>query len=139
MAEKPLKLTAKQEKFAQLVAKGSTQSDAYREAYDSEDMLDKSIWEKASELAAIVKVKSRIEELKLEYQLHLKYDAEAHYRELEQLKELALTPMGKDGDIDLKSAIKASELKGKLCGLYVDKQQITGNLTIDDWVKEAVK
>jgi len=47
----------------------------------------------------------------------------------------------KDGDVDIGPAIKAIELKGKLCGLYVDKseQTLKGSLTIDEWVKQAVK
>jgi predicted amidohydrolase YtcJ len=138
VAEKPLKLTAKQENFAQLVAKGSTQSEAYRQSYNVTTEDGNTVWSSASQLASDPKVSQRIQELKKEYQLHLKYDAEAHYRELEQMKEIALTPMGKDGNVDIKAAIKAVENKGKLCGLYVDKQQITGCLTIDDWVKQAI-
>jgi len=57
-------LTAKQEAFAQAIANGSNQTNAYRLAYDSENMTDKSIWEKASELAASVKVSERIDTLK---------------------------------------------------------------------------
>jgi len=58
------KLTAKQEAFCQGIAGGKTQADAYRAAYDAENMTDKSIWEKASELMATVKVSSRVAELK---------------------------------------------------------------------------
>ena len=45
------RLTGKQEAFAQQVAKGSVLSDAYREAYDAENMKDKTIWEEACKLA----------------------------------------------------------------------------------------
>lgn len=121
-----MKLTAKQEKFAQLLGTSSiTQSDAYRQAYDAKNMTDKSIWEKASELANDGKVSERIAQLKAEYQTHLKYDAEAHFRELEELKQLALVPRGKDGDVDVKASIKATELKGKLVGLYTEKTELT--------------
>jgi len=59
------KLTEKQEKFAQLVgAKGLGQTAAYREAYSTKNMTDKSVWEVASRMLADVKVRSRIEELK---------------------------------------------------------------------------
>jgi phage terminase small subunit len=58
------KLTAKQEAFCQGIADGKTQADAYRAAYDAENMTDKSVWEKASELMATVKVSSRVAELK---------------------------------------------------------------------------
>ena len=43
-------LTAKQEAFAQAVSDGMTLSDAYRKAYDAENMKDSTIWSKASEL-----------------------------------------------------------------------------------------
>ncbi len=61
------KLTAKQERFCELIAlEGMTQADAYRQAYDCSKWTDKSVWEKASSLASDVKVKTRIESLKAE-------------------------------------------------------------------------
>lgn len=57
------KLTIKQEKYAQGLFKGLTQREAYKQAYDAENMTDKSIDEKACELAANVKVAERIAEL----------------------------------------------------------------------------
>jgi phage terminase small subunit len=56
-------LTAKQEQFAQGLADGMNQSDAYRAAYDAGGMKPSSVTEKASELAANVKVTSRVAEL----------------------------------------------------------------------------
>lgn len=57
------KLTVKQEKFAQGLFTGLSQREAYKQAYNAEKMKDKSIDEKACELAANVKIKSRLEEL----------------------------------------------------------------------------
>lgn len=57
-------LTAKQEAFAQAVASGMTQADAYRSAYDAENMGDDTIYVKASELMAAGKVSVRVSELK---------------------------------------------------------------------------
>ena len=62
MLEKPL--TAKQEAFAQAVAGGSKQSDAYRSAYNASQMSDKQVWEEASKLVAHPKVSQRVEELR---------------------------------------------------------------------------
>jgi phage terminase small subunit len=59
-------LTTKQEAFAQAIASGMNQSDAYRAAYDASGMKASSVTEKASELAANVKVTSRVESLKAE-------------------------------------------------------------------------
>lgn len=57
-------LTAKQEAFAQAVASGMNQSDAYRSAYDAGNMAAKTVTEKASALAADGKVSARVAELK---------------------------------------------------------------------------
>lgn len=57
-------LTAKQESFAQAIASGKTQADAYRLAYNADNMKDASIWSKASVLMSDVKVTSRVEELR---------------------------------------------------------------------------
>jgi phage terminase small subunit len=57
------KLTIKQEKFAQGLFAGLSQREAYKQAYDAENMTDKSIDEKACELAGNVKIESRIKEL----------------------------------------------------------------------------
>jgi hypothetical protein len=57
-------MTPKQEKFAQCIADGMNQADAYRAAYDAEKMKPESIYSKASELMADGKVSSRVQELK---------------------------------------------------------------------------
>jgi phage terminase small subunit len=57
-------MTPKQEKFAQCIADGMNQADAYRAAYDAEKMKPESIYSKASELMADGKVASRVQELK---------------------------------------------------------------------------
>lgn len=57
-------LTAKQEAFSQAIAGGMTQADAYRSAYNTAKMKPESVWSKASELMADVKVASRVTSLK---------------------------------------------------------------------------
>ena len=57
-------LTAKQEAFAQAIADGKNQSDAYRAAYSAGKMKDNSINVNASKMAADAKVKLRIKELR---------------------------------------------------------------------------
>lgn len=57
-------LTAKQEAFAQAVASGTTQADAYRKAYQSARMQAKTVHERASQLAHRDNVRARIEALK---------------------------------------------------------------------------
>lgn len=57
-------LTAKQEAYAQNIADGMTQADAYRAAYDAESMTDNTIYARASELMRNSKVADRIQELR---------------------------------------------------------------------------
>ena len=57
-------LTPKQESFAQNVASGKTQADAYRAAFSAEKMKPETIWSKASILMADGKVTARIAEIK---------------------------------------------------------------------------
>ena len=66
MAE--VKLTAKQEAFAQGIADGLGQADAYRMAYDAEGMKENSVYVNASKLMKNAKVAQRISELRSEVQ-----------------------------------------------------------------------
>ena len=59
-------LTAKQEAFAQAIASGLNQSDAYRSAYSISKATPASVNQLASKLAASVKVSSRVKELQAE-------------------------------------------------------------------------
>ena len=58
------KLTAKQEAFAQGIADGLGQADAYRMAYDAEQMKDSTVYSNASRLMNDSKVIARVSELK---------------------------------------------------------------------------
>jgi phage terminase small subunit len=63
------KLTVKQEKYVQGLFLGLTQREAYKQAYDCQNMTDKSIDENACKLAADTKVVSRLQELENEFKL----------------------------------------------------------------------
>jgi hypothetical protein len=57
-------LTAKQEAFAQALADGMTQADAYRTAYNAEKMADGAIYTEASLLLNNPNITKRVAELK---------------------------------------------------------------------------
>ena len=57
-------LTAKQESFALAIVNGKTQADAYREAYNTENSQENSIYVEASKLVSNPKVALRIAELR---------------------------------------------------------------------------
>jgi len=59
-----VKLTAKQEAFAQAIADGMGQADAYRMAYDAEGMKDNTVYPKASRMMNEGKIRARVDELK---------------------------------------------------------------------------
>lgn len=112
-------LTPKQEAYAQLIAKGTlNQSEAYRDAYDTEKMTDKQVWEEASKLSKNPKVAQRIEELRKPALEAIKYTVEQHFADLNAMKELATTKE------QLSVAMKALENMGKLYQFYVEKKQV---------------
>ena len=59
-------LTAKQEAFAQAIASGLTQTDAYRSAYSAEKMKAETVQQTACRLMADRKVTARVAELREE-------------------------------------------------------------------------
>lgn len=59
-----IKLTGKQEKFCQGIADGLSQADAYRAAYNAENMKPESVQVNASKLMADAKVAQRVADLK---------------------------------------------------------------------------
>ena len=58
------KLTPKQEAFAQAVAGGRNQADAYRIAYDAERMAPATVWNNAYVLAKHNEVAARVQQLR---------------------------------------------------------------------------
>ena len=110
------RLTGKQEAFAQQVAKGSVLSDAYREAYNAENMKDKTIWEEACKLAQHPKVSARIKSIQADMETDRRMIALR--REEYVLRRLQEEAEGADTS---SSKIRALELLGKTTGLFADK------------------
>lgn len=57
-------LTAKQEAFCQAMAGGMNQTEAYRSAYDTSGMADKTVWDEAYNLANHPEVSPKVKLLK---------------------------------------------------------------------------
>lgn len=106
-------LTAKQEKYVQGIIDGMTQADAYRSAYDTSRMADKTVHEKASRLMADDKVRARLEELR--GQMIAPSIMTAQMR-LEWLTEL----IGNE-EVYTSDKLKAIEIMNKMTGEYVQK------------------
>ena len=104
-------LTAKQEQFVKNIIDGMSQADAYRNAYDTSRMADKTVHEKASRLMADGKVKARLQELRDKIANDKVMSAT---RRAERLTEFA-------NDEDPNVAMKAIDLLNKMTGEYVQK------------------
>ena len=106
-------LTAKQEEFAKGIAEGMTQADAYRNAYNAKRMTDKSIIEKASELAKNVNITERVKELR-------DMAAKSTIMTAQRRKEW-LTEVINDPEVDINARLKASDQLNRMDGEYTQK------------------
>lgn len=125
-------LTPKQEKFCQGIVSGLNQSDAYRQAYSCEGMLDATINNNAYMLVNDSDIKARIEALRLPIAERIGMDLESY------LKEMLLSKAKADADAEHAPAIKALENVGKCLGYYVTKTEISGSLTIEQMSDEEL-
>lgn len=115
-----MSLTPKQEKFSQKYVEVGCAADAYRFAYDAENMKPVTIRRKAAELLEHGNVSARVRELQA---IHLKrhfVTVDSITLELEEARTLAM------GSVQPSAAISASLGKAKLHGLMVDKNEHTG-------------
>ena len=60
------------------------------------------------------------------------YSKNDSFEKLETVQQLALNRKGKDDEInpDISIFLKAEELKGKLCGLYSEKEKTSANINV---------
>lgn len=114
-------LTTKQENFVQSVVFGEMNySDAYRSAYNTDRMSDKTVNEKASLLANEDKIRARITELRDQL------EDEAIMTAKERLKWLTGVIQSEREKTDAK--LKAVDIMNKMQGEYVTKVQ--GDLNV---------
>lgn len=107
-------LTPKQDRFAQAIAlEGMNKSDAYRTAYDTSRMTDKTVNEKASILASNDKVRARIKELSEQAVSPKIISAQ---KRKEWLTEVINNP-----EVDINARLRASDQLNKMEGEYVQK------------------
>lgn len=106
-------LTPKQEKFVQGIIEGMSQADAYRSAYSTKNMADKTVWENASRLMADSKVKARVTELRDQIASDSIMSAQ---KRLEWLTKVIQNDEESTGD-----KLRAIDLMNKMQGEYVQK------------------
>jgi phage terminase small subunit len=134
------KLTPKQEKFCQQIAKGSNQKEAYINAgYSVDNMKDETLRNNAYMLTLDSDISARINELKTKVENRiaeaLVYTAKQSFDKLNQLQRLA------EANIEISpnsvnAALKAEELKGKLAKLYVEQAE---DLTKRDYQETVIR
>ena len=127
-------LTAKQENFVELLTQGTSQTSAYKGAYDTQNMSDKTVWEEASRLRRHPKVSTRI--LQLEEEKEARRRLQAVSREERVLNELEAIAFG-DGPVAGK--LKAMELLGKHIGFFTPKKEIEVEKTSKEILNEIYK
>lgn len=128
-----IKLTPKQEKFAQGVASGLSQSDAYRKSFNvRKNTKPESVNQAASKLMSNTNISSRVRELQKPYIEEAGITLQSHLAALKSLHDLAISTE------DWSPAITAEIARGKVAGLYVEKVEHTGNVTVEviDYAKQ---
>lgn len=117
-------LTAKQEAFAQAVAGGMTQADAYRASYDCENSSEQTIYDEASDLMRHPEIAPRVASLKEAIAIA------AIWTRLDSVKTLAEIAQGEDAKANEKvSAIK--ELNAMHGFNAPTKLEVSGNFTLN--------
>lgn len=119
------KLTAKQDKFAALVASGMEQANAYREAYNVKaDTSGRVVSKMASKTALIPHIAARIAELKAPVVKKMVEESaltlESHLLKLAELRDEAQEKSKYD------AAVRAEIARGKAAGIVIEKREITG-------------
>lgn len=110
-------LTPRRERFAQCIASGMSQADAYRASFSVERSTAKTIQEAASRLMKDSKIRARLDELRAPIVKNVQVTLENHLRDLMALRNLATK------EKQMSAAINAEIARGKACGLYVEKLQ----------------
>lgn len=116
-------LTANQMKFVEGMLKGMSASDAYRSAYDTDNMGQNSIWVEASRLKSNPNVSLWLAQARKNGLANATVTLDGHLQELERLKAIAI----ETGNVG--AAVQAEQLRGKAAGHYVDKHQDVSQTT----------
>ena len=113
-------LTQKQEAFALAYIQTGNASEAYRTAYDTSKMTEKSVNENASKMLRHIKVAPRIAELRAPAIKKAELTLEKHLDDLLRLRNMAAK------DEKWSAAIQAEIARGKAAGLHVERHEVGG-------------
>jgi len=117
-----MSLTAKQEVFAQAVASGKSQADAYRAAFNVKPTTKpETVQANASRLMANSMVAARVAEIRAPIVKKAQITLESHLADLMGLRNMAVKAE------NFGVALSAEIARGKAAGLYVEKVDATVN------------
>lgn len=137
-----VKLTSKQEKFVQNLLKGLSQTDAYKKAYNTSKMKEKTIIEKASVLANKDNIRTRYEEL------NKRAEDKAIMSAIERKKWLTKVincdvKVKQEYDNEIKEydpymsdRLKALDMLNKMDGVYVTK--LNGDINVNKKLEDMI-
>ena len=123
-------LTPKQEKFVQGIIEGKSQADAYRSAYNTKNMTDKTIREEASRLMSDPNVSTTVKELRNQVKASTIMSAQERME--------WLTDLIKNTEEGTTDRLRAIDIINKMTGEYVTKidadvrNDITINVELSD-------
>lgn len=133
----PRSLTSKQQKFVEEICKGASPSQAYISAYNPKKASKETIATQAQKILKKPNIIPIIEKNKEKLQEKLTYTLEESFKKIVDIQNKSLEykceTTTKDGAVvvvcnpDLKTALKAEELKGKLLGFYAEKSRVEIN------------
>lgn len=115
-------LTIKQEKFCMVYIETGNASEAYRQAYNCENMKPESINVNACKMLTDAKIAQRLDELKNKHAKRHEITIDDLVKELEEARSIALGAVTPQAS----AAVSASMGKAKLLGLVIDKNEHTG-------------
>ena len=110
-------LTAQQQEFVRHILEGKSSSDAYRAAYNAENMQPRHIWREASLLASNKNVSQWLSAARQACLGTHVVTLRAHQEQLERLREAAMAT-GNYG-----AAVQAELARGKVAGHHIERIQ----------------
>jgi len=117
-----MSLTIKQERFCMVYVETGNASEAYRQAYNAENMSNEAIGVEACRLLDHPSVSLKIKELKSGHTKRHELTIDDLVAELEEARQAALSAMV----VQSSASVAATMGKAKLLGLVVDKNETTG-------------
>lgn len=123
-------LTAKQEAFCIAYIETGNASEAYRRSYNAGKMKPETINRNAKALLDNNKIATRLQELRAPAVEKAQITLEQHLADLQRLRDLA------EASEKYGPAVTAEMARGKAAGLYVDKVEHSGKVSLESLIAD---